>query len=191
MAKIKGAFGGYGVSGTVGKVYTFGKWKGVQYARQHVVPANPKTPDQTTERSHFTAGVNKWHNPLLVALDKILWKVRARLEATAMSGFNSFMKVWRLHPLVVGWVLIYDFHVQLVGPNVDFNVTADANCDITLSCIRGPQAGYSETLPFIAGVSQFFAGVPIDGSSVFVFTAYSVGVYQGESGYCRATSTGY
>jgi hypothetical protein len=42
-----------GASGSIGKSIVYSSWKGLTYARQHVVPANPKTTAQTTVRHCF------------------------------------------------------------------------------------------------------------------------------------------
>lgn len=53
MAKVSSPLISLGGSGTIGKAVTFGSWRGVRYARQHVVPANPNTSEQQTTRAVF------------------------------------------------------------------------------------------------------------------------------------------
>lgn len=53
MAKVTAPNLSMGSSGTVGKTLVNGSWRGVNYVRQYVMPANPKTAEQTKTRSVF------------------------------------------------------------------------------------------------------------------------------------------
>jgi len=53
MAKLTGPLLSFGARGQIGKALVVSKWRGVPYARQHVVPANPQTAGQTTTRDTF------------------------------------------------------------------------------------------------------------------------------------------
>jgi len=53
MAKLTGALLSFGARGQIGKTLVVSKWKGIPYARQHVVPANPRTTAQQTNRRIF------------------------------------------------------------------------------------------------------------------------------------------
>lgn len=53
MAKISGALMSLSASGTIAKTLTYGNWKGINYARTRVIPANPRTIAQTLTRSVF------------------------------------------------------------------------------------------------------------------------------------------
>jgi hypothetical protein len=54
MAKVKGPILSLDASGQIGKSQVYGKWRGVAYARQHVVPANPRSTEQLVTRDTFT-----------------------------------------------------------------------------------------------------------------------------------------
>lgn len=56
MAKIDGGLLSFGARGTIGKTVTFSTWKGRNYARQRVIPANPNTVAQQGSRSLFRNG---------------------------------------------------------------------------------------------------------------------------------------
>jgi len=70
------------VAGVVG-----GTWKNVNYVREYVVPANPNTTDQQTQRNKFT---------LAVAFGKLILgsvlNVFVDPYQKTMSGFNYFIK---------------------------------------------------------------------------------------------------
>jgi len=53
LAKLTGPLFSLSASGSIGKTLVFGGWKGVQYARQHVIPNNPRTTIQENARSLF------------------------------------------------------------------------------------------------------------------------------------------
>jgi len=59
MAKVKAPLLSMRASGTIGKNIVFGAWRGVPYARQHVIPSNPQSAGQTSTRNTF-----KWLNDL-------------------------------------------------------------------------------------------------------------------------------
>lgn len=94
MARLTGPLLSMSASGQVGKTLVFGDWKGVKYARQYVVPANPNSGDQQTQRGYLTSALSLWHDTTnaLVALDKTNLNRAAGLEASPMSGFNLYVK---------------------------------------------------------------------------------------------------
>src|SRR5215467_10281648 len=51
MARTTSPLLSLGASGSIGKSIVFGTWKGLSYARQYVVPQNPKTTAQTATRN--------------------------------------------------------------------------------------------------------------------------------------------
>jgi hypothetical protein len=53
MAKVKGALLSFGGRGSVGKTVVYSSWKGIKYAREHVIPANPQTEAQMVVRRTF------------------------------------------------------------------------------------------------------------------------------------------
>jgi hypothetical protein len=53
MAKINGPLLSLGGAGQIGKTVVFSSWKGIKYARQYVVPANPQTTAQQANRTRF------------------------------------------------------------------------------------------------------------------------------------------
>lgn len=64
MAKVTGALFSMEASGAYGGAIVFGKWKGRQYARKLVIPANPNTADQEEVRNRLrvTGALQKWVN---------------------------------------------------------------------------------------------------------------------------------
>lgn len=74
MAKLTGPLMSLGARGQLGKTLVMSKWRGVPYARQHVVPTNPQTTAQQTVRKTF-------------ALLREMWKVA---PPQVIDTWNSF-----------------------------------------------------------------------------------------------------
>lgn len=53
MAKLTGPLLSFGAKGQLGKAMVTASWKGIPYARQYVVPANPRTTAQQAVRTTF------------------------------------------------------------------------------------------------------------------------------------------
>lgn len=60
MAKTTAPLLSFGASGSLAKTMVASKWKGRPYMRQHVVPANPKSAEQTLTRGAFAFGSSIW-----------------------------------------------------------------------------------------------------------------------------------
>lgn len=94
MAKLTGPLLSMGARGQIGKVMVAGIWKGIPWMRKHVVPANPKTTDQTTQRNHMKDGMTEWHTAGYTAVDDTAWALFASTMVKVMSGVNSFIKLF-------------------------------------------------------------------------------------------------
>jgi len=93
MAKVIGPLFSLDASGTIAGAMTFSKWKGLNYVRLRVDPANPQTASQTSQRNTLAAAVSCWKNLTSVdAVSKSSWDVSA--SGTHMSGFNRFTSVF-------------------------------------------------------------------------------------------------
>jgi len=60
MARLTGALFSLAASGTIADTLTFAKWKGIQYVRTRVIPANPNTADQQDVRGIFSTLCEMW-----------------------------------------------------------------------------------------------------------------------------------
>ena len=90
MVKVNNIFGDK-YSGKVGEAGVFASWKGRQYRRSYVKPANPNTPAQQAVRGSFANAVDKWHD--FNALQKQSY--RPLTSGQVMSGFNLFVSRWQ------------------------------------------------------------------------------------------------
>jgi len=87
MAIVKGPGMSLDASGSLAATIVFSKWKGRNYIRQHVVPANPKSGGQVGVRAMFKFLSQIWDG--LSAADKATWEDRA--DDLVASEFNAFM----------------------------------------------------------------------------------------------------
>jgi hypothetical protein len=87
MAKLTGPLLSLDASGTVAGTLTFAKWKGRNYARQRVIPANPKSASQLGVRSMMSFLAKQWTN--LTSGEKASYATAA--AAKAISPFNQFV----------------------------------------------------------------------------------------------------
>lgn len=96
MAKVRGAFGGFGTAGQIGKAYVFFIWKGINAIRTWVIPNNPNSGNQQTQRNNFKALVAQWHDGLFNVLDAAAYERAAgTVKYKPQSGFNRFIGLYR------------------------------------------------------------------------------------------------
>ncbi|MDZ7721674.1 MAG: hypothetical protein U5R06_02310 [candidate division KSB1 bacterium] len=90
MAKVTAPLFSLDASGTIGKAFTFSKWKGRNYVRTRVSPYNPKSTGQTTQRTAFSSAVTVWQG--MSSGEKDNWNARARGLGLVMSGYNFYVQ---------------------------------------------------------------------------------------------------
>lgn len=61
MAKLKAPLMSLGATGQLGKSLVFFPWKGLDVVREYVIPTNPQSTDQTTQRGYLTDAVAAVH----------------------------------------------------------------------------------------------------------------------------------
>lgn len=96
MAKLTLPLGSSSASGQLGKSWVFFPWKGLNLVRTLVIPANPNTAAQATQRGTFTAAVAAYHAALLTARDVAGWRRYALQLAAVMTYFNAFVREYIL-----------------------------------------------------------------------------------------------
>lgn len=100
MAKLKAPLLSLGASGAIGRAIVFFPWKGLDVAREYVIPSNPKTTKQTTQRDYLVDAVEAIHtaqadatNPLVEA-DCVAYALLGSCEKTPRTWFNQACKNW-------------------------------------------------------------------------------------------------
>ena len=94
MAKLKAPLFSFSAAGKLADSLVYFAWKGIDCVRQYVIPANPDTAAQSTQRDILKAAVAEWHLSKYTAADKTAWDVYAAIQSKPMSGFNAFVKMW-------------------------------------------------------------------------------------------------
>lgn len=92
MAKVTAPLFSFGASGQLAKAIVYFPWKGIDAVRQYVIPANPNTALQDAQRLNLKEAVVAWHTIGITATDQGAWNRFAATLASAMSGFNAFVK---------------------------------------------------------------------------------------------------
>ena len=92
MAKLRAPLLSFGASGKLANTLVYFSWKGLEVVRSYVVPANPNSAAQQTQRGIFAEAVSSWHTLGLDALDVAAWNRYAATRPDPQSGFNAFVK---------------------------------------------------------------------------------------------------
>lgn len=100
MAKVKAPLLSFGASGKIADTQVYFPWKGINAVRKYVIPTNPKTDAQVTQRGWVTEAVDKIHTAMsapagaLNSLDKSAFALWARALGIIMTWFNCIVKYW-------------------------------------------------------------------------------------------------
>jgi len=100
MAKLKGPLFSLGASQKLGDALVFFNWKGLNVVRSYVVPANPNTTAQQTQRGRLAACVTLIHQLQGLAVspfaanDATAYALLGATYATPRTWFNTIVKQW-------------------------------------------------------------------------------------------------
>jgi len=100
VAKLKAPLFSLGASGALGEALVFFGWKGLNVVREYVIPANPKSTGQVTQRGYLTNAVTGIHtaqadatNPLDEE-DARAYALYGSCEPKPRTWFNQAVKDW-------------------------------------------------------------------------------------------------
>lgn len=118
MAKLKAPLMSLGASGALGKALVFFPWKGLDVVREYVVPANPKTAGQVTQRGYLSDAVTAIHsaqgaaaNPL-DSEDISAYALLASVIQSATTWFNQLLRLIVDRLIASGqWIVWRDGHL--------------------------------------------------------------------------------
>jgi len=142
MAKVILPLGSFSASGQIGRAFVYFPWKGIKCVREYIVPANPNTSGQQTQRGFFRDAVDDYHATGYNALDLVAWRKRAGQSSKPLTYFNSVVKEY-VDALVKGWA--WDSLSQAVISGVlatAFDVDIDCASDATAKLYWGVNPGY-------------------------------------------------
>jgi len=108
MAKLRAPLFSLGASQKLGDALVYFPWKGIHAVREYVIPTNPRSAAQQTQRGYMEDAVDEWHGAPYTALDVTAWNKLAGIAESAMSGFNRMVREF-LNEAVAGntWTRIY------------------------------------------------------------------------------------
>jgi len=180
MAKLKAPLLSLGASGAIGKALVFFNWKGLDVAREYVVPANPKSTAQNTQRAYVTAAVTLIHSLQALAVspfaanDVTAYSLLASLSATPRTWFNAIVKQWidqKIASLIPGiysagsctaGVLKVTLKMSMAGESslvtngfIHYG-TSKTNMATKLDCTRAQLAAGREVTGLTAAVKYYF-----------------------------------
>lgn len=87
MAKLIGPLLSFGARGQIGKAMVTSTWRGVDYARQYVIPANPRTTAQTAVRNLFAYLREMWK----LAPSEVVATWNAFASGRPFTGMNKWV----------------------------------------------------------------------------------------------------
>lgn len=87
MSKTTAPLLSFEARGQIAKSMVYSSWRGVKYARRHVIPANPRSTEQQTTRNTFATLREMWK--LLPAVGKGPWDAFA--QGRPFTGVNGFI----------------------------------------------------------------------------------------------------
>lgn len=98
MAKLKAPLLSLGATQQLGKTMVFFGWKGLNVVREYVIPANPKTAKQTTQRGYLSDAVDAVHAAQADAthplneVDATAYALWASVVQAATTWFNQAVR---------------------------------------------------------------------------------------------------
>lgn len=134
MAKVKGPLFSLSASGQIAKTLVYGDWKGIDVVRKFVIPANPNTAGQQTQRGIFAAAVEDWHTDGFTAIDVAAWNLYALALKVAQSGFNVLVKLKVLCAVAAeSWIPLIECLVTAIAADgAQINITGTVGSTIKL-----------------------------------------------------------
>lgn len=145
MAKVRLPLGSFGARGQIGKAFVYFPWKGIACVREYVIPANPNTAGQQTQRGYFTTAVDEFHSAGYNALDITAWRLLAAQSKSPLTYFNAVIRE-HVDILVAGdsWQSLHGGVISSVL-STTFTFTIDVTADKTGKLYWGTTPGYMPT----------------------------------------------
>lgn len=130
MAKLKAPLLSMGASGAIGKTMVFFNWKGIDAVREYVIPSNPKTTAQNTQRGYLIAAVDAIHAAQAAAANPLddndisAYALLGSLQPTPSTWFNAICRQW-LKQKVAGKIPSIFRNMAAVGGSELLTVTGN------------------------------------------------------------------
>jgi len=149
VAILKAPLLSLGASQQLGKALVFFGWKGLDVVREYVIPANPRTAGQVTQRDYLTAAVAKIHFAQastfpLIAKDVMAYALWASVVQAATTWFNQAVRNWLDQKVKVGGL----------GAIICFGVITPGVDKINIAVHMFEEAGVITTVDLKYGTSK-------------------------------------
>lgn len=173
MSKVLAPLFSRDARGQLGYAIVYSSWKGLSTVRSYVVPANPNTAGQQTQRGYMADAVTIWRSGFFNAADRTAWNAWATLDPRPMSGFNEFCSQYlnvRVTPLT--WLTLYQTDLSLPGAGqvlIKVKIQGDDPAFTVTAFLDTSQGGTinSQVLTWQAGTTQYEGTATGLGSGVF------------------------
>lgn len=102
MAKLKAPLFSLGAAGALGKALVYFPWKGIDCVREYVIPSNPKSTAQNTQRGYLREAVAAIHAAQVAAvspiaeIDKSAYALYGSTFPTPRTWFNQICQRWMI-----------------------------------------------------------------------------------------------
>ena len=116
MAKVNAPLFSFNASGKLANALVYFPFKGLDVVRSYVIPANPNSSAQQTQRALMTAAVAEWHNAGYTDEDRSAWNRLAGTLGPGLSGFNAMVRAMINEAIAGGtWEREADVRISGVG----------------------------------------------------------------------------
>lgn len=174
MVKVYAPLMSLDASGTIGKAITYSKWRGRNYVRKHVTPANPKSVLQVSTRAMMRFLSQAWTD--VGSTPQGSWDAAA--AAINVSAFNAYiqgnLQRWREFqppsqtnpPPETGSAAVATLDSATGGPSyidVEFTIT-------TLNDVWGVILFRSPTGTFDTSRANAIRVIPVTGTGTLIYT---------------------
>ena len=186
MARLTAPLLSLGAAGQLGKALVFASWKGIPYARQYVIPANPNSTDQQEVRGIFYSLSEMWKRMPQLARDPWIAAVRGLALTARNRHVQANLKTLIDETLMTNLVMSVATGQAIPPVSATFVPTA-ATITITPTPDTAP-VGYTLTAAIAAAVEEGDASAKITPTTwaeteladglVIAITPLAVGDYQ-------------
>jgi len=198
VAKLKGPLFSLGATQKLANTLVYFPWKGLNVVREYVIPANPRTQLQRTQRGYLTDMVDRIHTVQadgthpLIAIDIAAYALWASVVQPATTWFNQVVRNG-IDQLVAGKregifssgsttpgtdelaVAIYSIFIAPTDGDFYWGTTRTALFNKTHGSFDGPEASATIT-NLVTGVKYFWQFVP---SAPATLVGSKSGIYSG------------
>jgi hypothetical protein len=189
LAKVTGPLLSVDASGKIADTIVFSRWRGKKYVRQWVVPANPNTAAQQTQRAYMTTAINSWVQSIGASAQQAWRDYQAGQE---LSGANEYVS--RHIKAALAALTIRYCNTPVATPGVgQVTITWNSNTSCTGRVLKGTSHrvyyGQNDEGAPATSHSVVVTGLAAGVKYFFFITSTSPGTEWSECGEVSATPT--